>query len=134
MYSLLRQRQVIDLQAHPRVVRQVIAPSQKEIASLAKSKITKLSSRIRNIWKQDYLRLSFTAWSHFTQLCKAKRVLAQQKSSPPRTEESEKVIIKQRLEVYDGTMEVWNTVRGQIVSWIENLYIRCNGYLDSNKK
>jgi hypothetical protein len=40
----------------------------------------------------------------------------------------------QTLEVHDGTMEVWTTVRQQIVAWIESIYGRCNNYLDPSKK
>lgn len=88
---------------------------------------------MKTVWKKDFLRLSFTAWSHFTQLSKLLKANAQ-KPVPVSEEVKEKVIIKQRLEVYDGTMEVWATVRQQIVAWVESIYSRCNSYLDPSKK
>lgn len=122
------------MQAHSKTVKQIITPTEKELAAYARTKITRLSARLRKIWKKDNQRLAFTAWSYFAQLSKLKRTQGQRPVAPVRDSVSEKVIIRQRLEVYDGTLEVWTTTRKQIVAWLESIFARCNSHLDPSKQ
>ena len=123
-----------DLQSKPRIVREVIGPTEKEISILAKSKINKLTKRLNSNLKKDSLCIAFAAWVNFSQLSKLRRATNKQEIGLQDKGDHERVYIKQTLEVYDGTMNVYTALRKQIVQWTCSVYAGCNSHLDPDKK
>ena len=122
------------MQTNPRVVRQIIPPNIKEINSMAKNSIKTLVNRIKRGKNSDLLRYTFSAWSQNIKLLKVERQLKDARDRAASQQPQEKVLIKQQLEVYDGTKDVWNSVRTQLVEWAFQLYSQCNSYMDPHKQ
>jgi len=56
-------------------------------------------------------------------------LLAQQPPAGP----VDRVIIKQKLEVVDGTLQVWQSIRAAIVGWVYSIFVSSNHHLNQKK-
>lgn len=124
-------RQITDLKANPQKIIQHIPPQPKEISRLARQKITRLTKRANAASSDAIKRLSLAALHYYA---RARRLARQQQTIvETKTKEGEKVIIKQQLEVVDGTFEVWASIRRSLVAWVYEIFLRSNHHLNQKK-
>lgn len=67
----------------------------------------------------------FTIWSYFAKLQRTNKLL-DQATAGGRRQSGEKVIVKQKLEVYDGTFDVWTSIRKSLVNWAFEIFLASN--------
>lgn len=87
------------------------------------------------MYRKEKKRLAFLAWRYFAMLQKAQRKIGYLiKASKKESEnEGKKVMITQKLEVLDGTYNVWVFIRQSIVSWIYQIFLRSNDHIYQKK-
>lgn len=98
---------------------------------MAKDRIKAMVGRSGRMRKEGTKKSVFQVWKLMCQLAKAYKQIDQKDGNRL---QPEKIIIKQQLEVYDGTMDVWTSMRRQVVDWAYSLYCQCNNYLDPSKQ
>lgn len=134
------------LKANPQVVKELVRPDPKEIQGLIKKRLKQVNTPLKKHYNLMKKRLMFTTLCYYTKWRKADRKVAEllsQKMSQKGTasehlyiedKTNEKVVIKQQLEVFDGTMEVYTSIRRSIVIWIYEIFLKSNHHLNQKKK
>lgn len=108
---------VQDLKSRP--VRTVIKEKKIEVIKEVTASIAVPVEKLMDMYKkrkdQETLRAYLTALYYFRLFNKYRSLLK---------EKREKVLINQKLEVVDGTFEVWVSMRQNMVDWLMDVFVR----------
>ena len=103
-----------------------------QIAYQVKLKVTGYMKKLKDETNRERKRLALLAWYYYSKAKRLNRDMMKGQNSVPK--QAEKIIVKQKLEVVDGTVQVWSSVRGAIVGWIYSIFLTSNHHLNQKKK
>lgn len=125
-----QQKLIAELKATPKVLEKFIEPDPKQLSALAKLQVDSYIKRHRKTSRREHQRLVLLAWHYFSKARKLHRaLLTQQAPAGP----IDRVLIRQKLEVVDGTLQVWQSIRAAIVSWVYSIFLSSNHHLNQKK-
>ena len=125
------QKLIAELRATPKVLEKYIEPDPKQVAALAKLQVDSFMKKQRRAANLEKLRLTLLAWHYFAKARKLNRaLLTQHAPAAP----NDRVLIRQKLEVVDGTLQVWQSVRAALVGWVYTIFLSSNHHLNQKKK
>lgn len=98
---------------------------ETQLNRLVKTRLTTYLKQQTTRSEKEKKRWLFTAWTYFTRYSSLKKqyskLLLEKQTGP-----GEKIVVKQKLEVFDGTFDVWTSIRKSLVNWAYELFLASN--------
>jgi hypothetical protein len=100
--------------------------TEAAVNELAKAKLKAYLKRNGTSDRLEKKRWLFTAWTYFSRYQKARKTLHYVLQQADTAKQGEKVMVNQKLEVYDGTFDVWTSIRKALVDWAFTIFQASN--------